>query len=292
MEKKDTGAGIIFLIILIIGICLALIGFMFYMLQLKGEAKVYDNSTSKINVENIVDEEGNEPIEDYFILYKGFEINLTTGSQSLKDMTINDENINKYNTTYYNYNEGKYIGETEGEFGESTATYEGVALVDNVEKLAISQNDNICPRGYKRITVIPEELKSLNERFNDVKIQSIDLDDDGKEEKIVCMTKTYDEETKETVAYSEISLYDSDNNKIATLVKIEDGFEADLSRSGDTNNAAFLSFDLVDYVDIDLDGNMEIIINLLCYEGDTISIYKYTNGIVEGEVEINGYIGV
>ena len=234
-------------------------------------------------------EAANEVIEDYFILYNGQEMELSTGRQVFDyGMYNNDENVSKYNITYYNYNNGKFVGETEGLFRGGN---DGYSPVENVEKIAISQNYNICPRNYKDISAIPEELKSFQQDGYEIEIQSIDLDNDGKEEKLVCMTKTYDKETGENVAYSEISLYDSEYNKIATLVKIEDGFEADLSRGGDIRDAVFLSLDRVDYVDIDLDGKMEIIISLYSYEGDTISIYKYSTGAVEGEIETKGYLG-
>lgn len=228
-----------------------------------------------------------ENIEDYFILYNGQEIELTTGCQVFDwGMPVNDENNIKYNTTYYNYNDGKYIGETKGEFLDDY----GYSLVENVEKIAISKNYNICPRTYKNITIIPEELKKLQKEEYNIAIQSIDLDNDGKEEKIVCLTKKING-NDEKIAYSEITLYDYSYNKIANLVTIQDGFEADLSASGDINNAAFLSLDLVNYVDIDLDRNMEIIVECLSYEGNDLNIYKYENNHIEGPTDSKGYIG-
>ena len=40
-----------------------------------------------------------------------------------------------------------------------------------------------------------------------------------------------------------------------------------------------------------IDGNVEVLINNLAYEGSTISIYKYENGTVSGPTNGKGYLG-
>ena len=235
---------------------------------------------------NTVSNVENQVKKEYFILHHGQEMELKPGTYNYDyGMDVNDENISKYNNkTYYNYNKGKYIGETVGTF--EPKNQENYMSVENVEEYAISENYNICPREYKEISIIPDKFNDLKKQGYNIKIHSIDLDNDGKEEKVVCLTNTIGGK-----AYSEISLYNSDYEEITKLVTIEDGFVADLSKSGKIENAALLSLDLVDYIDVDIDGTIEIIVNHLCYEGSSISIYKYENETVNGPTNGKGYFG-
>ena len=115
--------------------------------------KNINNETTKNT--NAIKTETKKEVKDYFILYKGYEMKKDTGVQNLSDMIINDENNEKYNTNYYNYEKGKYLGETEGSFGEET--YEGVSIVSNVKRIAISQKYDAIPRVYSKINTLPKE---------------------------------------------------------------------------------------------------------------------------------------
>ena len=71
--------------------------------------------------------------------------------------------------------------------------------------------------------------------------------------------------------------------KIADLVTLENGFWANIKEE---NQKVFLSLDNVEYIDIDNDGIMEIIIQVPTYEIMEISIVKYSNNKIEGKTNV------
>lgn len=217
------------------------------------------------------------------VLYNGCEIKIETGTQDISDMKNTNETNQKYNKIYYNYENGNYEGTSNGEFGEET--YEGYSVVSNVKRIAMTQKYNAIPRKFSRINKLPEELMDMAD-YSSVTINSIDLDNDGKEEKIVCYTVSYEKGEigdGEPRASSGIMLFDSNYNKIADLVSLEDGFWAGIKEE---DRKIFLSLDKTEYVDIDNDNIMEIIIEVPTYEGTRISIIKYNNGNIEGETNL------
>lgn len=241
------------------------------------------------NISNIVTDNSNNNIqtEENIILYQGFEMAKTTGTQSLDDMEINAEATRKYNTTYYNYEKGKYEGTTIGTFGEET--YEGVSVVSNVKKIAMTQKYNAIPREFKVIEELPEQLMDMAD-YSSVDINEIDLDGDGKNEYLVCCTVNYDEGDigdGKPKASSRIMLLDNNYKKIDDLVTLENGFWANIKEE---ENKKFLSLDDVEYIDIDNDGIMEIIIEVPTYEGMKISIVKYSNNKIEGKTNIKASV--
>lgn len=224
---------------------------------------------------------------DYFVLYKGYKIALDTTVQDLSDMELNEENKKTYNTKYYNYENGRYVGESEGELVE---TYDGYATVDGVKRIAISEKYNAIPRAFQTIEQLPKELIDMAD-YTDVDINSIDLDGDGKTEYILCYKLDYaqgDIGDGQPQASSGIMLFDSNYKKIADLVSLEDGFGVGPKTE---ENKVFLSIDDVEYIDIDKDGIMEIIIDVPVYEGDKISIVKYNNGKLEGQTDVKATLG-
>lgn len=224
---------------------------------------------------------------NYFILYDGIEISQTLGVQSLSAMELTKENINKYNTTYYNYENGKEQGITQGKF--ENETYEGTAQVENVKKIATSKEYNIIPRKYENIMEIPEEIKK-SLKYTSLEMQAIDLDGDGKKEYVVCYNLNYtsgETEDRQPVASSGIILLDSNYQKIADLITLEEGFWSGRKKE---NNKIFLKTSDVEYLDIDKDGIMEIVINIPQYEGTSISIVKYNNGKIDGETGIKASV--
>lgn len=256
-------------------------------------SKVEVENTAKVpaKVENVADENiaSKEQAEenDHFVLYKGYKIALDTSVQDLSDMKLNEENKKIYNTKYYNYENGRYVGESEGELVE---TYDGYATVDGVKRIAISEKYNAIPRTYTTIVELPKELEDMAD-YTDVKINSIDLDGDGKTEYILCYKIDYaqgDIGDGEPQASSGIMLFDSNYKKIADLVSLEDGFGVGPKTE---ENKVFLSIDDVEYIDIDKDGIIEIIIDVPVYEGDKISIVKYNNGKLEGQTDVKATLG-
>ena len=220
-------------------------------------------------------------IKDYFILYEGKELDKKVGFQRPDFISLTDENSNKYNIKYYNFEKGKYVGETEGKLNEPA---EGFGTVEGVKKIAISKYYNAIPRNFERINTLPEELNSMAD-YSSVNIDSIDLDNDGKNENIVCWTINYKKGEKgntEPKASSGIVLYDSNYNKIANLVNLENGFWANIKSE---DNKVFLSLDEnIDYIDVDNDGIMEIIIKIPFYARYGLSIVKYNKGNIDGEI--------
>lgn len=220
-------------------------------------------------------------VGDYFIIYNGAEIEKKTGVQHIYDMEITPEANIKYNTTYYNYENGKYHGTLEGIFGEET--YEGRSMVMTTRRIAISERYNAIPREYETITQIPTELIDISD-YTTVDCQVIDLDGDGKKEYFVSYTIDYNaNETADgkPVAKSGIMLFDNNYKKVANLVTLENGFWGNREE-----DKTFFELEDVEYIDIDNDGIMEAIIRIPRYEGSTISIIKYNNGKFEGEKDI------
>ena len=68
-------------------------------------SKESDVANSEIPKNNTEDKKDSE--DKYFILYEGKEIEDKTGIQNLSDMKITNEANTKYNTKYYNYENGK-----------------------------------------------------------------------------------------------------------------------------------------------------------------------------------------
>ncbi len=252
--------------------------------------KESSSSNSEQNVSQIENEtikennvENDTNIDSYFILYEGREIENKIGVQSISDMKINADTNKKYNTTYYNYENGKYIGEKVGTFGEETT--EGNSCVENVSKIAISKNINALPRKYTEVKELPKELQDMAD-YSSVDINKIDLDGDGQEEYIVCYTVDYKKGEigdGEPQASSGIMLFDNNYKKIADLANLQNGFYGNIKEE---NNKVFLSLNDVEYLDIDNDGIMGILIKIPTYEGNKLSILKYNKGKIEGNVNL------
>ena len=223
--------------------------------------------------------ENTNEIKENIILFNGMEISKNVGVQDLVDMKKNNENMKKYNTTYYNYENGQSKGKTNGTFGEET--YEGVSVVKNVSKIAMTKNYNAIPRKVETIGALLEELRDLGD-YSDALVNKVDLDNDGTEEFIVCYKQNEragDYENGEARAISGITLYDKNLKKISDLVVLENGFWGNIK---DEQHKVFLSINDIEYIDIDEDGIMEIIIKVPTYEGTKISILKYNKGTLQG----------
>ena len=301
MENKKGSLSTIFLVIAII--LIVVMGAFMYMQKTEADRQIaeLENNASKLQdvinnlqekidgVSNIVNDNSNSntQTEENIILYKGMEIAKTTGTQTVSDMEIKAEANKKYNTTYHNYEKGKYEGTTKGSFGEET--FEGFSVVNNVKKIAMTQKYNAIPREYKEIKELPKQLEDMAD-CSSVDINEIDLDGDGKNEYIVCYTVNYQKGQigdGEPQASSGIMLFDYNYKKIADLVTLENGFWANIKEE---DRKIFLALDNVEYIDIDKDGIMEIIIEVPTYDGTKISILKYSNNKVEGETNLKASV--
>ena len=300
MEKKYKKISLPVYIISLIILLLIVGGMAFYIIKEndknnsdKLNTNINSNETNmqeKNNTENntIINKGNNqEKNTNYFILYDGYKMENKTGIQDLSDMKVNEENNKLYNTTYYNYEKGQYLGETKGDFGEQT--YEGVSIVNNVKRIAISEKYNAIPREYKVIEELPNELIDMAD-YTKVTINSIDLDGDNEKEYIVCYCSNYPKNEigdGEPVASSGIMLLDNDYKKIADLVELKNGFWANIKEE---DKKIFLSLDDVEYIDIDEDNIMEIIIKIPTYEGTKLSILKYKNNKIDGETNFQASV--
>lgn len=214
------------------------------------------------------------------ILYKGLDF---SDGKNLNNITYNEANKKKYEIEYFNYENGEKLEKSKGNLVE---TYEGISAVENVKKIAISVEYDAIPRRYTTIEGLPKELYELAD-CNKVEIQSVDLDGDGKKEYIVASNsyaspEDYDTDTDTYTNYSDISLYDNKFKKIATLIKAKDQYrEVD----GKITSEFFCSLDDVEYIDIDDDGIMEVLVDLNYWENIGVNSYKYKDGKITGETE-------
>lgn len=297
-EKEPIKVSLTTYIISLLVMVILIIGLIFYFVEYRNNTteklsntntSLIESNTSENNIMiNQQDKNTNKlTTSDYFILYNGYEIKNKIGVQNLSDMEVTEETNKKYNTTYYNYENGKFVGETKGTFGKET--YEGVSIVDNVKKIAISQKYDAIPRTYTTINELPSQLKDMAD-YSTVKIHSIDLDGNGKTEYVVCYTLNYAKGEigdGEPEASSGIILFDSNFKKVSDLVTLENGFWGNIKEE---DKKVFLTLDDTDYIDIDNDGIMEIIIKIPTYEGNKISIVKFDNEKIEGETNLKATV--
>lgn len=260
-----------FKVVIALIIIVVIIGIAFAICILKNSSNE-NNGADKNNT--AIKEESKEKI----ILYKGLDF---SDGKNLNDITYNEANKKKYEIEYFNYENGEKLEKSKGNLVE---TYEGISAVENVKKIAISVEYDAIPRRYTTIEGLPKELYELAD-CNKVEIQSVDLDGDGKKEYIVASNSYASPEDYDTdtyTNYSDISLYDNKFKKIAILVKAKDQFrEVD----GKITSEFFCCLDDVEYIDIDDDGIMEVLVDLNYWENIGVNSYKYKDGKITGETE-------
>ena len=208
---------------------------------------------------------------DYIVLYNGHKINKGTGTYDW-----NYEESEKYHTkVYYEYGNGKYLGETTE-----------INLDNSVLPIiSISKKYDAIPRKYEKVNTIPGKLDFLNkDNVINAEINKIDLDGDGKEEYICCYaieykTGDYSDMYEYELLKSHIEIFDSNFNKIGSLIHLESDSDVYLSLEEDA-----------EYIDIDNDGVMEILINIpgwLKWSG--LEVFKYNNNQISGNVDSYNY---
>lgn len=241
-----------------------------------------------IIIKKIIKEKEQEEVieeESYFVLYKGCEIASTPGNQNPLDFSVNlDENSSKkYNTTYYSYENGLYKGETQGEFKLEEGGYNEVK---NVGKIAITKKFNSLPRAFERLETVPKEIRKELKDYENITADLIDIDGDGTKEYFVCV-QDLRTESGEPVAYSAIMLYSHDYAHISDLVVINDGvFETAKDKTVKKlkeDDYVFIDLDRVEYIDLNDDNIMEILIDVPQWEEMLLSVFNYSGYQVYGE---------
>lgn len=229
-------------------------------------------------------QENEEFVAENFFLYNGYEILTVPGVQYyFEGMEINKQNLLKYNIPYYNFENGKYIGKINGVFGNE-GLVEGYSIVEGTKKIAFTEYYNAIPRTHSTVTSIPKEIINI-ENYSNVDMEKIDLDGDGSQEYILCYRINNDEDyvLNGGISYSSgIILFDSNYNKIANLCSFN-------IRNGEY--VEFLSLNDVEYIDIDKDNIMEIIIDFPAYEAFGVGIFKYSDGTITGAIDYEVDVG-
>lgn len=286
-EKKNSLATYIISLIIMLVVVFSIMVAIFNQKEKEEQtnAVIEKNSTQSTTQSNTQANTKSVTQEEYFIIYQGREISKEPGVKQISDMETSEKNKKKYNIKYYNYENGQYKGETKGVFGKEE-TYEGQSIVSNVSKIAISKKYNAIPRKYRNWTQKEIETHQKIKNYEKIKIQEIDLDGDNKLEYIVNVQEDIKKgdlkDNSATIdANSYITIYDSNFNKKADLVKLENAF---IDGEKKQENKVFLSIDDVEYIDIDNDGKMEILIELPSWEGVNYSLLKYDNGKIYGKV--------
>ena len=267
MKRKLSVDGWLFIAILVL-IVIIIIEAVIISTKVKGQEQVVEEDT-----------------ESYFVLYKGCEIAIDPGNQNPLDFSVDlDETSEKrYNTTYYNYEKGLYKGETEGTFKFEDGGYNEV---ENVSKIAMTKKFNAIPRAFERLDKVPEEIKDDLEEYDNISADLIDIDGDGTKEYFVCVQDLRTEDN-EPVAYSAIMLYSHDYAKISDLVVIEDGVFNDAKKKTtktlDDEDYVFIDLDRIEYIDLNDDNIMEVLIDVPQWEEMMLSIFDYSAYEVIGE---------
>lgn len=242
----------------------------------------YINGSEKINYGS-ADEEILIGGEENIFLYNGTPLPTYPRISDYGYTLYNNETIqNKYNINYYNYENNKAVGQKRGRIETVLGEPDGNGgVIENVDRIAMSQNIEVFPRDVEKATDIPEELKKYSI------VYECDLDNDEKIE-YLCIEQNKDivpvgakevqNETYKNKYVTKIDLLDSGYKLISNLVTFNDY----LTEADEDRDAIYLED--VDIMDIDNDSTMEILIDLLGYEqGGSVAVYKYEKGKIYGK---------
>lgn len=215
--------------------------------------------------------------EELVVLYNGLILDTTKMDEvTLKYIDNTNDAADKYVITYYNYENYSFKDAKLGIL--SSQLYEGLVKIDNVGKIAISEDYDAKPRSIKVINTIPTIISDNNKDvadFDTVKTIITDLDGNQIEEYLLVLAN-------KTTGYSKIALYDSKGAKVADLASIEKS-----QWKKDSTVGYYLSLSNLDVVDVDNDGIMEILVEIPhATENSTVSLLKFNNGILDGKTNI------
>ena len=215
--------------------------------------------------------------EELVVLYNGLILDTSKMDEvTLKYIDNTSDAADKYVITYYNY---QNYGFKEPNLGVlSTQLYEGLVKIDNVGKVAISEDYNAIPRQVKVVNTVPTIVSDNNpniSEYNSVKTLIVDLDGNQTDEYILILAN-------KTTGFSKITLVDSKGAKIGDLASIEKS-----KWKKDSTAEYYLNINNVEVLDIDNDGIMEIMVEIPQAVGNpTVSLLKYNNGVLQGKKDI------
>ena len=215
--------------------------------------------------------------EELVVLYNGLILDTSKMDEvTLKYIDNTSDAADKYVITYYNY---ENYGFKEPMLGIlSTQLYEALVKIDNVGKVAISEDYNAIPRQVKVVNTVPTIVSDNNpniSEYNSVKTLIVDLDGNQTDEYILILAN-------KTTGFSKITLVDSKGAKIGDLASIEKS-----KWKKDSTAEYYLNINNVEVLDIDNDGIMEIMVEIPQAVGNpTVSLLKYNNGVLQGKKDI------
>ena len=216
--------------------------------------------------------------EELVVLYDGLILDTTTMDEvTIKYIDSKSDEADKYVITYYNY---ENYGFKDAKLGTlSSQVYEGLVKVDNVEKIAISEDYDAIPRQVKVVNTVPTVVLDNNpaiEDYDTVKTLICDVDGNQSDEYILILAN-------KTTGFSKIIFFYSKGSKIADLASIEKS----KWRKDTTNSEYYLSINNIELIDVDNDGIMEIVVEIPHADGEpTVSLLKYKNGELSGKTGI------
>lgn len=227
---------------------------------------------------NTIDSESKKIMnEQLIVLYNGLVLDVSKMDEvTLKYIDNHADEKDKYVITYYSYENYSF---KESKLGTlSSQLYDGLVKIENVGKVAISEDYEAIPRDVKVVNTIPTIVSDNNPKITDydtIKTLIVDLDGNQTDEYILILAN-------KTTGFSKIILCDNKGVKVADLASIEKS-KWDTA----TNAEYYLSINNVEILDVDNDGIMEILVEIPHYEGDpTISLLKYKNGELQGKTNI------
>lgn len=216
--------------------------------------------------------------EEIIVLYDGLVLNVS--EMKVVDLQyIDNSNPEKENyvITYYNYENFVFTKSSLGTLSEQVL--DGLVKIDNVGKVAISENYDAIPRDIQVINSIPAVVLDNNSDFAnyDTKKTIIsDLDGNGTNEYLLILSS-------KTTGESKIVLVESTGFIKATI--------ASMSKSGWENistDGYYLSYNNIEVLDVDNDGIMEILFEVPTTSSvpTQVSLLKYKNGDLTGSTDM------
>ncbi len=233
------------------------------------------NQTNTVGVAS--DSEKKLMNESLVVLYDGLILDTSKMDEvTLQYLDSTAAESDKYVITYYSYENYSKKDSSLGML--SSQVYDGLAKIDGVGKIAISEDYEAIPRSIKVVNTVPTVVSDNNSEIKDfdtIKTLIADLDGNGTDEYILILANR-------TTGFSKIMAIDSQGKKIADLASIEKS-----KWKKDSNTEYYLSISNVEIVDVDNDGIMEIVLEIPHATGNpTISLLKYKNGVMQGKTDI------
>lgn len=228
-------------------------------------ATTADENTKKLMNESLV------------VLYNGLVLETNNMDEvTLQYIDSKKDESEKYIITYYSYENYSFKESKLGIF--STQLFDGLVKMDNVGKIAISEDYDAIPRDVKVVNTIPTIVSDNNPNvssYDSIKTLIVDLDGNGAEEYILVLAN-------KSTGFSKITLIDSKGSKVADLASIEKS-----KWKKDSGAEYYLSINNVETIDVDNDGIMEIVLEIPHATGEpTVSLLKFNNGVLTGKTNI------